>query len=586
MLRHLYFLDNCFLYKKQEQKLLMENSENKIVFSKINLQSQMIEKEMQLNCKQKHNQKIEKVSLDPEMQKNEKLLCYQCLFDMKQDQKKINYRATIQVIEEKQQQKNIQLEKILNDNLKQIEQLQRDINIFKNKLVQQCNKIIQSINEWILNIQQLGRYNAQYSIYDEIDNIIKNDKTIFPKQQELFSQINQLNQQYLCNIINEIQNLNYKEVLIKSCDDFKQELININLDLDKQVLKIQEQKNNEESYLIQINRIEKQLKQQQSNGIVKLIPIKILNLQKTASMPGIFNYDSSLLITSDYLNNISVWNFEDGKQNELTTFSVGKAIRKIICSKKCNSFITGLNGGGIYIWKQINNKEWKRSEKFKKHEFWINDMILNKAEDQLFSGGEDPYINIWTVDYLNNELSFLYNLDSKTINIYSFSFNDSENLLISCSVIEIIIWEKLQSNKWKYLCNQKMEPYFQAKFLKDNCFCILPINQKISSISIYEIYTGILKEIEDKKIELIKDNDWEEKMNFPILYNKLKNILIIKSKRFIYFIRQLSNGSFEIVNKIIVKNDVLRGILSDDGQYLVFFEPSTMSQITYELLYE
>lgn len=69
-------------------------------------------------------------------------------------------------------------------------------------------------------------------------------------------------------------------------------------------------------------------------------------------------------------------------------------------------------------------------------------MILNKIEDLLFTGGEDPYINLWGVDYLNNELTFLYNLDSKTITIYSFSFNDSENLLISCSVCEYIIWEK------------------------------------------------------------------------------------------------------------------------------------------------
>ncbi|CAD8094418.1 unnamed protein product [Paramecium primaurelia] len=586
MLKYLYLLDNCWLYKRQDQKLHQTNQETKIVYQKVILQSQMIEKEMNLNCNQKHQQRIEKVSLDPKLNQSDKLLCYQCLLNPKLDDKQINFNATVQVIQDKQQFKKEQLENILNTNLGQIEQIQRDICIFKSKLIKQCDKIVQFTNEWISNIKQLGYQNVKYSIFNEIDNLIRNDKTIFENQQKLFQQINQLNQQYVDNVINQIQNLEFKELLIKNFENLKLNLVNINQELDKQILLLQEQKKTEESYLIQIDNIDKQLNLLPSSGIVKLVPIQTLNLSQQLRRPATFNKDRSLFISSDFLNYITIWHFENGKQDHSTTFEVGKAPRSIICSRQFNHIFTGMNGGGIYLWIQINDKEWRRSQLYQKHEHWINDMILNQAEDQLFTGGEDPYINVWSVDYLNNELTFLYNLDSKTITIFSFSLNDSENLLISCSVCEYIIWEKQQSNEWKYLCNQTTKPYFQAKFLKNNVFCVLPINQQISCLFIYEIKKGVLKQIETKTIEFINDNDWEEKMNFPILYNKLKNILVVRSKRFIYFIRQSQNDCFEIVDKIICQKDVSNGILSDDGKFLIFFDMPTLSQFTYELLYE
>ncbi|CAD8141174.1 unnamed protein product [Paramecium pentaurelia] len=44
------------------------------------------------------------------------------------------------------------------------------------------------------------------------------------------------------------------------------------------------------------------------------------------------------------------------------------------------------------MWIQINDWERRRSQFYQKHEYWINYMILNQAEDQLFTDAEDPQI--------------------------------------------------------------------------------------------------------------------------------------------------------------------------------------------------
>ncbi|CAD8196425.1 unnamed protein product [Paramecium octaurelia] len=441
----------------------------------------------------------------------------------------MNYNATVQVINETQQKKKEKLENLLNTNFGQIEQLQREVCIFKSKIIQQCDKVISSTNEWI-------------KIYNPLQNI--------------FSELNQINQLYIDKVIDQIQNLDFKEVLIKNCENLNLKLININLEFDKQFLQLQQQQV-QGSYLTQIRNVEKQLNLYPSSGIVKMVPIHTLKLSKNFSMPSAFNTDGNLLITSDYLNNIIVWYFDNGKQDQITTIEVGITPRSILLNRQGNHLIIGLNGGGIYMWKQINEEEWRGSQLYMKHEFWIKQYDIKQSRRSII---------YWRF---------------KNHYYFSFNFNDSENLLISCSVCEYIIWQKQQS-KWEYLCNEKIKRQFQAKFLKDNCFCLLPINQQINSLLINEIYKGCFKQTEAKTIKLIQDNDREENMNSPMLYNKLKTILVVKSKGFIYIIRQTKVNSFEVVGKIVC----LKRVLSDDGKFLIFFDMPTSSVITYELLYE
>ncbi|CAD8141170.1 unnamed protein product [Paramecium pentaurelia] len=164
----------------------------------------MIEKEMSLNCNQKHKQRIEKVSSDPQLNKSDKLLCYTSLLNPKFDDKQINFNAIFQVIQDKYKFKKQQFENILNTNLGQIEQLQRDPCIFKIKLIQQPVKIVQFTNEWIqiLNNFFIKLLNIVYLIQ-------------FIIQLEMTRQYLKINKIYFHKLINSINDNMLIILLIK-----------------------------------------------------------------------------------------------------------------------------------------------------------------------------------------------------------------------------------------------------------------------------------------------------------------------------------------------------------------------------------
>lgn len=51
-------------------------------------------------------------------------------------------------------------------------------------------------------------------------------------------------------------------------------------------------------------------------------------------------------------------------------------------------------------------------------------LLLNKNEDELYSGSEDHSIKIWKIDQNSNQLFYIYSLENgHTRTVYSMSIN-------------------------------------------------------------------------------------------------------------------------------------------------------------------
>ncbi|CAD8214366.1 unnamed protein product [Paramecium pentaurelia] len=177
----------------------------------------MIEKEMSLNCNQKHKQRIEKVSSAPQLNKSDKLLCYTSLLNPKFDDKQINFNAIFQVIQVKYKFKKQQFENII--------LIQDKQNNFKEILVFfQSVKIVQFTNEWIQILNNL---------FIKLLNIVYLIQFII--QLEMTRQYLKINKIYL-NQLTQLMIIQQKEFLIKSFENLKLNLVNINQEQDKQIL--------------------------------------------------------------------------------------------------------------------------------------------------------------------------------------------------------------------------------------------------------------------------------------------------------------------------------------------------------------
>ncbi|CAD8097645.1 unnamed protein product [Paramecium sonneborni] len=73
---------------------------------------------------------------------------------------------------------------------------------------------------------------------------------------------------------------------------------------------------------------------------------------------------------------------------------------------------------------------------------------------------------------------------------------------------------------------------------------------------------------------------------FPIVYNKQKNVIIVRYKFYIYIIRELNNGQFKIVDQLKFNTNDIYGTITNNGQYLVYWYDEKQFYSTYELLYK
>ncbi|CAD8210554.1 unnamed protein product [Paramecium pentaurelia] len=542
------------------------------------IQQKMLEQEEDLFCSQKHNLPVLMIACDKELKKNQRLFCPLCMENLESKSKSMSFKKTLENIEENQKQKKESIENMLIINIKQLEELQRAFHQLKSNIVQQLDYLIGNTNEWIKQIQIWGQSNVTYSFFDELEKLINQTKLDQTNQKSIVDQINQINQSWNQKIFKKL-NLFKSFQEIQKCEEL----------LIRQLIKgNQENDNKKQKEVIQVDIQQNQQKQQLIiNKQVELKLIDDSNQQSNYCQAIVFDKTGSIMISCE-VKKIKIWNFELGKLKLINTYSKHKDnVTCLVYSKLRNNFISGSDDKTIISWQQINQKEWKCSQPFQQHNDYINCLMLNKQEDQLISGGYDNSIKVWNVDFIKNELNFQYSLDHHRNIVFSFCFNSSETVLVSCGYSEFIIWEKGVQGKWEFKYKQDVLDYgYKLHLINDQQFLWVTNSMKIDDIFVFEIQNGVVQQNIDKTIKLIQNNQCDDNLNFPIIHNKNKNIILVRHKHHIYLISKLNDGTFNIIASLNCQNNEIYGTMTNNGQYLLFWDNKYEKYQSYEILYK
>ncbi|CAD8088634.1 unnamed protein product [Paramecium primaurelia] len=392
--------------------------------------------------------------------------------------KLMNFKKILEHIEETQKQKKESIENMLIINIKQLEELQRAFHQLKSNIVQQLDYLIGNTNEWIKQIQIWGQLNVTYSFFDELEKLINQTKLDQTNQKSIVDQINQINQSWNQKIFKKL-NLFKSFQETQKCEELLISLQNINFINEKEILIKENQENDNKKQKEVIQGYIQQNQQKQQLIINKQVELKLIDdsiQQSGYCRTIIFDNTGSIMISCEG-KEINIWNFELGRLTLINTYSQHiKAVTCLVYSKLRNNFISGSYDKTIISWQQINQKDWKCSQPFQQHNDYVNCLILNKQEDQLISGGSDKSIKVWNVDFIKNELNFQYSLDHHRNIVFSFCFNSSETVLVSCGYSEFIIWEKGVLKNKVFSIFQMNLINFLISLCIDKMFQIMDIN--------------------------------------------------------------------------------------------------------------
>ncbi|CAD8190267.1 unnamed protein product [Paramecium pentaurelia] len=508
------------------------------------LQPKMIELENQLNCSQNHNQPILMVKFDKKIKMGERLLCAHCLENFEQESKLIGFKKALKMIEEKQQSKLDNIQELIKANQEMVESLINQIQKLKSDLNQYLDELLSYSIDWIKNLNNIGLASSSYSFLDELELLINNPKDNLINLESIIQQLKLLNNSLSAKINIKISNLKNQD-LYSQCEKI---LSNLN-------------------FFPHLKLFDDSIKQEDQCYAFS------------------FNVSDSLMISASGCQ-IKVWDFVRGILNEITTLSLHTGpITCLQFSKKNNCFLSTGFDKQICCWNQINDKEWKNSQFYKQHTDCIDCLILNKSEDQLISGGRDHSIKVWKVDFLQNQLYYLYSLDKHTNGIYSLCLNQSENTLVSTDCFQIIIWKKDNKQKWQFenQITQNLQFIGSRLYFINNQQLILATRNEVKNyISILQLENGQqFNEIVDLK--LIENNQIRDVNLFPICYNKEQNLMIFKHKLNVYLIKILKDGNLEVLTEMNYSTTFIFGKLTNDGKYLIIWEEARKKFDIYEL---
>ncbi|CAD8187646.1 unnamed protein product [Paramecium octaurelia] len=536
------------------------------------IQSKMIETEEELHCSYKHKLPVLIDCL------NEKLLCSKCMENFESKAQLKSFKIVLQNIQENQKQQKENIEHAIMISINLIEELQNALFLLKSKVVQLLDQIIGNVDEWIKHIIIIGQQNVTYSFYNELDNLLTQKGLDEFSLKQLTAQINQIQLSWSQKVETKL-NLFKSFSESQKCEDILQKVKKQNN--GKKIL-IQENLENNiifqiQKKMIQVENEQKQLEQQlEMSKQVEFNLIDESNQQNNWCYAIVFNKDGSIMISCDS-QKIKIWNFEKGRF---------KLVINIANLKKSNNFISGCSYQQIRCWQQFNQNDWKCSQPFEQHTSGVIFLLLNKQEDQLISGGQDHKIIVWKVDFIQNDLTFLYSLNQHTNWVKSLSFNQSETVLASCGQHEFIIWEKGLQGKWEFKYRQDVLYGYKIHFINDQQFLWVTLDEYMNDILVFELQNGVFKQNSNKTISLIKNNDCQDDILFPVQHNKDRNVILVRHKHHIYLIRQLNDGTFNIVASLNSQTRETYGTLTNNGQYLVFWDNKFEKYSSYEIQYK
>ncbi|CAK87747.1 unnamed protein product (macronuclear) [Paramecium tetraurelia] len=538
---------------------------------------EMIENEKDFSCSQGHNLPVVTIALDPNISMNQRLLCTECLENTDLGAKVVGLKKIISLIEEGQIKKMEKVQYLVTSQIQLIEQLHCLVDQMKSLAIQQFDQSISILKEWIQSLQQKGQQ-YRYSFQEELQIMLQKQNKADDQLQFLTYEIQQINHCLTSKLHPKLEQFN----TFKGYTKCKELLSNLELSSQKfnksqlQEQGFQQQPNDEKQVIIKKHEIRLKLIDQS---------VKQLELCKVI----VFDSSGSIMISTQ-MYDIKVWSFLNGTIKLVKTLQGHTSwIQCLVYSKKQNSFISCSSDETIRCWQQMNQTEWISSQPYQEHTNFVRCIILNQNEDLLFSGSGDKSIKVWRVDFNQNQLTFLYSLDKHNDFVTSLSLNQSENQLVSCACgqNEIIIWERTENDqfKFKYFVKQSIQEYgLKVKFIKDNQFIWITGGKQIDKIYVFELEQGVFQENQDKTIQLTKNEQIFDEYCFPIIYNKERNLIIVRHKTYIYIIREINDGNYKIQDQLNCNTYDIYGAITNNGQYLVYWDDKEQGYSIYELL--
>ncbi|CAD8096113.1 unnamed protein product [Paramecium sonneborni] len=299
-----------------------------------------------------------------------------------------------------------------------------------------------------------------------------------------------------------------------------------------------------------------------------------------------FNYLGTIMATS--LNNkIKIWNFLNGKCDELTNLEGHQCY--VTCLKFSNYQNTLFSSDHlIVIWKYTQLQCWKSFETKLGHKHNILCMILNKNENSLITGGADYIIKVWSLDLENLMIKEQYLLNKHQDSVLSLDLNQSQNILVSCGEDrQIIIWRKEKQNQWYFsqIVTQSFVDFgCRLAFLTDHKFIWVSSGESGQAcLNEFEIQDENFQENQNSTIYLQNKDDLSDYGLFPIVYNQLNEILVVKHKYSIYILKLTFDRGLIIVEEIRCQDLATFGILTNDGKFLIFWQNFEKQFYIYQL---
>ncbi|CAD8078485.1 unnamed protein product [Paramecium sonneborni] len=514
----------------------------------------MIEIE-QLKCFQNHNSPICSVIIDKDFNKNQRLLCNECMQDFNENLQIKGFKAIYQQIESNLYQNRDQMCQLLFQKKEKLKSLINDLNDWKSSILNQIDSILEVLKYWSEQLMPDKYINKQQSFIDLLEQYLRN------------SDFGQKDFEQKVNMIIEINQTSFEKIKIK-LNKFNSKTKQL---LDKFKLTFMEIGKNPSA---QVN--------------LKLITKKIGQSENCWTIA--FNHNGQIM-ASGCENDIKIWDFKNGQMTELCTLEGhSEIVSCLIFSKYCDKLISSSYDNSILLWQLNQQQKWICSQKYLEHQDRILCLILSKDERTLISGSNDSTIKVWNVDLNNFKINFNYSLLKHQNRVFGLSMNTSETYLVSCGEdCQIIVWKKDKNNKWEFkqIVNQSIKEWgTKIAFIRENQFIWLTGKQTSSDcICFFELIDGNFQEQQEQLLKLQVNNQVIDYSLFPIMIDKQKDIILFRHKLHIYLLTKKINGKYNVMVKLSFPDNATFGIITNDFKYLVIWEENRNCYSIYEIEY-
>ncbi|CAD8081429.1 unnamed protein product [Paramecium sonneborni] len=523
-------------------------------------QSRLLINNSSIQCSNNHTgSEILQIRLDDEYKGSQKLMCSECITNQRGISHVMSFvEATDKIYDLKNQQyeqivESIRPYKIMLD--KQLDIL----NNLQTRIYELISSLKQKIEDWKTGLNELLLQYCDCDLLKEIDNITLSPNQILEKQQQVDAKnIDSINNTYYYKANEIIQTL-------------KSEIHNWNPFSDEQG----------KFYNFSIKQNFKQI---QTNVP---ITIKIQEIKQQQSCWAIaFNNSNSIMVAGSE-ENIKIWNYQNKQFIDSGIILKGHFdyVQCLTFSKTKNWFASSGLDEQIICWNQISINEWQGNKFNNYGQGVIQCLILTKNEDLLISS-HDQKIKLWNVNQEFNTITFKQQLEMHKLTVLCICINDEQTFMISSALDnQIILWQKNFQNNWSFKCiiNKTVKDCgTRISFISNQVFTWQQKNQGILHIFCFE--NGEFIEKPELNVKFNLENEQDGSQLFPSIYNKHKQILIIKHQKNVYIMKKDNQNQLKLYgDPIKCETQFNYGAITNDCSYLVIWNLETRSFNLYQL---